>query len=633
MKAHEKIPRSSPRLATTLTRAFLTVSVAALVISGGLQIFTNVQAQQAIIASQQQFIAQDAAKAVSSFFQEKFSLLETVGQLARPNTAALDEHKQLLGSLLGRQPAFRQLVLLNAQDQPVAQVSRVARTVSGQPSERFGSELLAQVKQGKNYISPVYIDPITSEPLVVMASPSTNAFGGFQGTLVAEVNLKFMWDLIDQLKVGETGTAYVVDKQGNLIAFSDIARVLRGDNVRGLDEVSRFINTSSSAAVIPARLATGIEEGPVVTTYVPLGTPDWAVVTEMSVAEAYREVIRGVATAIGITLVIAVLAGLLGLYVARRLATPLIHLTETATAIAQGERSLQAVVQGPIEITSLADAFNSMTAQLQQSLEDLEQRIVEIKRAEDERERLIADLETKNAELERFTYTVSHDLKAPLITIRGFLGFLEKDVRAGEAERAQTDMQRIMGATDKMQRLLSELLELSRVGRMMNAPEAVRFETIAQEAVSLIQGRLEGRGICVVIAPDLPTVYGDRARLVEVMQNLVDNAAKFVGDQAEPQIAIGQQGVDRDGKPILFVRDNGLGIDPAYHGKVFGLFNKLDPLSEGTGVGLALVKRIVEVHGGRIWLESAGAGHGTTFFFTLPGSPEQAGADLKGHRE
>jgi signal transduction histidine kinase len=241
--------------------------------------------------------------------------------------------------------------------------------------------------------------------------------------------------------------------------------------------------------------------------------------------------------------------------------------------------------------------------------------------AEAEREKLIAELEAKNAELERFTYTVSHDLKAPLITMRGFLGLLEKDAQAGDAEQMQADMRRVVEATDKMQRLLNELLELSRIGRITNLPGAVPFETIAHEAIELVHGQLEAHRVQVDVTPDLPTVYGDRARLVEVVQNLVDNAAKFMGDQAEPQITIGQQGTDRDGKPILFVRDNGLGIDPQYHDRIFGLFDKLDPRSEGTGIGLALIKRIVEVHGGRIWIESE-TGKGSTFLFTLPGSPE-----------
>jgi PAS domain S-box-containing protein len=235
--------------------------------------------------------------------------------------------------------------------------------------------------------------------------------------------------------------------------------------------------------------------------------------------------------------------------------------------------------------------------------------------AAQERETLIKELEAKNAELERFTYTVSHDLKAPLITIGGFLGFLEKDAQAGNLERVKADVARISEAATKMQRLLNELLELSRIGRLMHPPQTVSFEMIAREAVELTHGRIRERGVQVEISPNLPVVHGDRARLVEVMQNLVDNACKFMGNQPQPHLEIGV--AEAEGQPVFFVRDNGIGIDPPYHERIFGLFDKLDPQTEGTGIGLTLVERIIEVHGGKIWVESEGLGKGTTFYFTL----------------
>ncbi|HLO31613.1 MAG TPA: PAS domain S-box protein [Anaerolineales bacterium] len=234
------------------------------------------------------------------------------------------------------------------------------------------------------------------------------------------------------------------------------------------------------------------------------------------------------------------------------------------------------------------------------------------------RKTLISELENKNAELERFTYTVSHDLKSPLFTIRGFLGYLEQDALSGNYERLRADIQRITDATNKMQRLLNELLELSRIGRLKNESTKLSFEELAREALELVQGRIMEHGIAVHIDGDLPSVYGDRPRLVEVLQNLLDNAAKFVGDQSEPRIEIGRNG-EEEGKHIFYVRDNGMGIAPEHYDRIFGLFNKLDPRTDGTGVGLALVKRIIEVHGGRIWVESE-AGKGSAFFFTLPAS-------------
>jgi len=235
------------------------------------------------------------------------------------------------------------------------------------------------------------------------------------------------------------------------------------------------------------------------------------------------------------------------------------------------------------------------------------------------RKRLISELENKNAELERFTYTVSHDLKSPLFTIRGFLGYLEQDALSGNFERLKGDVQRITNATDKMQRLLNELLELSRVGRLKNESTYINFNELASEALELVHGRLTEHGITVQVQADLPQVYGDRPRLVEVLQNLLDNAAKFIGDQKQPCIEIGQEGTE-ESKPVFYVRDNGMGIAPEHHDRVFGLFNKLDPQTDGTGVGLALVRRILDVHGCRVWIRSA-AGKGSTFFFTLPTQP------------
>ena len=236
-----------------------------------------------------------------------------------------------------------------------------------------------------------------------------------------------------------------------------------------------------------------------------------------------------------------------------------------------------------------------------------------------EREKLIGELELKNAELERFTYTVSHDLKSPLITIKGFLGFLKADTQSGNMQRVESDLQRIGDAADKMQLLLHDLLELSRIGRLVNKSQSIDLNEMISEVLELLHGRLHAGTVAirVSVAEKLPTIYGDRPRLFEVLQNLVDNAAKFMGDQRNPLIEVGQEGSTEDGNPILFVRDNGIGIDPKFKDRIFGLFDKLDPRTEGTGIGLALAKRIIEFHGGRIWVESE-LGKGATFYFTLP---------------
>lgn len=259
------------------------------------------------------------------------------------------------------------------------------------------------------------------------------------------------------------------------------------------------------------------------------------------------------------------------------------------------------------------------------------QDITEKKIAEVEREELIAELETKNAELERFTYTVSHDLSSPLITIKTFVGFVKDDLSRGETGTVAEDLGRVNAAAEKMSVLLDQLLELSRIGRVVNPSTQVDLNELVEEVVELLAALIAERNVQVEIAPDLPTVFGDRARLMEVFQNLIENGVKFMGDQPSPRIKIGA-GV-RDGIPFAYVQDNGLGIDLAYQEKIFGLFDKLDDSVAGTGIGLALVKRIVEVHGGRIWVESQGNGSGSTFCFTLGEQSVQVQSATRGNHE
>lgn len=229
-----------------------------------------------------------------------------------------------------------------------------------------------------------------------------------------------------------------------------------------------------------------------------------------------------------------------------------------------------------------------------------------------------AELRQRTDELTRFTYTVSHDLKSPLVTIRTFLGFLEQDLTRDDAARIDKDIGFIRNAAERMTRLLDELLELSRIGRVVNAPTEFSLQELAGEVLDLVAGRIVERGVAVEVTATPVLIHGDRQRLAEVLLNLLDNAVKFMGDQARPliQIEVGS----REGAVEFIVRDNGQGIDPRHAHKIFDLFEKLDAGSDGTGIGLTLVQRIVEIHGGRIWVESEGFAKGAAFHFTLAGA-------------
>ena len=198
-------PKTSRSLMSTLAFAFLGLSLAVLVIAIGIEMVFNVQTQQEAIAGRQQFIAQDAANTVASFIQEKFGMLETAAKLGDPTSTSQEEQMKVLGNLLGLEPAFGHLVLLDSQEHELAKVTRLSQATLEEFMDQAGSDLFAQVRQGDRYISSVYVDDVTSEPKVVMAVPATDAFGDFQGILVAEVNLKFMWELEDRLVGGEAG--------------------------------------------------------------------------------------------------------------------------------------------------------------------------------------------------------------------------------------------------------------------------------------------------------------------------------------------------------------------------------------------------------------------------------------------
>lgn len=310
----------------------------------------------------------------------------------------------------------------------------------------------------------------------------------------------------------------------------------------------------------------------------------------------------------------AVLGAATSARLSRSLSRPLSEMSRAANAFAQGQLDHPLPTDSADELGELARALRTMSQDVRNHEAALKEETARLRRAEAERSELLADLARKNAELERFTYTVSHDLKSPLVTIRGFAGMIAAELGAGAPEQIRRDLTRITAAADKMQILLADLLELSRVGRIVNPAEDAPFADIVKDALELVQGQLGARGVDVVVGSDLPTVRVDRRRMVEVLQNLLENASKFTVTGRPPRVEVG---FVQDPRRVFFVRDNGQGIDPIYCERIFNIFEKLDPKAEGSGVGLSLVLRIVEAHGGRVWAESPGIGEGSTFFFTL----------------
>lgn len=227
-----------------------------------------------------------------------------------------------------------------------------------------------------------------------------------------------------------------------------------------------------------------------------------------------------------------------------------------------------------------------------------------------------AALQLKNQEMEDFVYIVSHDLKSPLVTVTSFLDLLERDIASQNAENIQKDVGFIRGAAVKMQQLLDALLRLSRVGRRDNPPEVFPLQQMVEQCLSALAGAIRQRQIEIEAGPLPMNLRGDRTQLGQIWQNLIENAIKYMGDQDRPCIEIGVR--EESQGAVFYVRDNGMGIAPEHSERIFSLFAQLNPRSEGSGLGLALVKKIVTRYGGSIWVESAGEGQGSCFCFTLP---------------
>ena len=339
------------------------------------------------------------------------------------------------------------------------------------------------------------------------------------------------------------------------------------------------------------------------------GTP-WMVIAELPSrvvlrpADAYRRRMIPFAA-------LVVLIGALGAWWAsRRWTRPLADVTRAAEAIARGDFSHPVPVRRGDEIGRLARSFNTMAEKVATSYHTLEEQVAERTRA----------LEGTNAELESFSYSVSHDLRAPLRAIHGFARILLDDHR----EQLDPEAQRLLGVIDqntrRMGQLIDDLLSFSRLGRKGLETARVDMRDLARNVADEVR-RSEGERELEITIDALPPARGDRALLRQVVSNLVSNAAKFTRGRPDSRIEVGYQ--PNGAEATYYVKDNGAGFDDRYADKLFGVFQRLHSTEEfeGTGVGLAIVKRIVQRHGGRVWAESK-LNEGATFYFTLPLSEE-----------
>ncbi len=306
---------------------------------------------------------------------------------------------------------------------------------------------------------------------------------------------------------------------------------------------------------------------------------------------------------------VIVLVGALGAWwVSHRITSPLNRLTTAAAAIAAGDLGQRVDVPGTDELGRLGHSFNAMAGEVQRARSDLEGQVVERTRA----------LRETNAELEAFSYSVSHDLRAPLRAIHGFSRILLEDHGASLDPEAKRVLGVIDENTRRMGHLIDDLLAFSRLGRKELETASVDMADLVRVVAAEVRRSVGDRPLDIAIGP-LPPARGDRDMLRQAVTNLLDNAAKFTRHRTPGHIEVGHRA---DGaESVYYVKDNGAGFDPRYAGKLFGVFQRLHRAEEfeGTGVGLAIVQRIVLRHGGRVWAEGQ-PDAGATFFFTLRGA-------------
>ncbi len=361
-----------------------------------------------------------------------FSAYEQSDPRYRAAYAALSE---TLAAAVERSPEWHEIFILSGKSEVVLSTEK-----SHEGDYRILDSYFTEGSRG-TYVQSVYPSPVTFTPTITIATPLLDGTTPQGGVVALHLNLEGMDEIIlEHADLGSASDSYLVDRFNVLLSGKRFGR----------DEHPRGVRSEGIDAALEGNdgsgLYTSYREVPVIGVYRWIDELEVALLTEMPQREAFAPARRLARVILLVGLAVAAVLTL-GIYLlARQIAQPVLRITSAALEVAKGDLTAKAPVLTEDEVGVLARTFNQMTGRLRAVYQDLEQEIAERRRAEEHREELITELEAKNAELERFTYTISHELKSPLVTIRGFLGFLERDVDSGDSERARHDIERIRGA-------------------------------------------------------------------------------------------------------------------------------------------------------------------------------------------
>jgi signal transduction histidine kinase len=557
--------------------------------------------------------AEAAAQRIEQFVSE---IERQIGWTTHAQWAAgsVDQRRLDYVRLLRQVPAITELVQLDGQGREQLKVSRLAMDVVGSNADYSNDPRFREATTRRIWYSPVYFRK-ESEPYMTIAVARS---GRQAGVTLAEVNLKLIWDVVTNIRLGKKGYAYVIDRDARLIAHPDISLVLRNTDLSGLPQVAAArsnaagIDDEDRATIVPS-----LDGRRVFSAHTAITQQGWYVFVETPVQEALKPLYGTMLRTTGLLLAGLITAALGGVLFARRMITPVRALTEGAGRLGSGDLAHRIEVKTGDELQGLAESFNTMAGQLQQSYAGLEQRVADRTRELEEKGR---QLEIASQHKSQFLANMSHELRTPLNAVLGYAELMADGVYGELGAKAQGVLGRIQANGKHLLGLINDVLDLSKIeaGQFTLALEPYSVGSIVQATVAATESLASAKGLRLVaeVAPDLPPGLGDERRLAQVLLNIVGNAIKFT-DKGEVVIS-----ARREGERFEFaVRDTGPGIAPENQAKIFGEFQQVDDSNTrrkgGTGLGLAISRKIVEMHGGDIAVESE-LGKGSVFRVHVP---------------
>ena len=583
-----------------LFRKYATILVAAvclaLVTNGAFDMWFSYQEQKALLVQIQRGQAESAASSISHFVKEIEAQMAWVTPLPW-NAITLEEWRIDAVRLLRQVPAVTEIAQLDAAGREKFRISRHAMDVTEGPVDYSRDPIFVQAMANKIYYGPVYF-PDESEPYMAIAVAGS---GRDHGVIVGRVNLKFIWEVVSQIKSGTRGYAYVVDSSGRLIADPDISLVLRNTDMSGLPQVR--------AARVPEadELVTAVDRQgkPVLSAHVTVTPLNWLVFVEVPIAEAYAPLYNSITRSGGLLLAALALAFFASLLFARRMVVPIRALQEGATRIGRGELTQRIVIKTKDELEALGDEFNKMAARLQESYATLERKVEERTR----------QLELANLAKSRFLAAASHDLRQPLHALGLFVEQLHGRMRAGERRRI---VARIDAALSAMSELFNALLDISKLDAGVLTPSIVEFPvaTLLDRVDTTFTGAAREKGLSLRIVSSSVWVRSDFILLERIIFNLVSNAVRYTSSGG---VVVGCR--KRGANLHIEVWDTGTGVPQDQQQNIFGEFYRLSGPGgnerSGLGLGLAIVDRLSRLLDHSVSLTSI-VGKGSCFSVAVP---------------